>query len=63
VEPSAFVPISSLTAHLAAISLQIGRSRDHDRIERFIEAGVLDTEKLEAILRRHGLLEKWRRFQ
>jgi hypothetical protein len=49
--------------HLTAICLQVGRTRDADRIERFIEAGVLDAETLEAILRRHGLLEKWRRFR
>ncbi len=49
--------------HLAAICLQVGRPRDHDRIERFTEAGVLDAEKLEAILRRHGLLEKWRQCE
>ena len=48
--------------HLAAICLQVGRARDHDRIERFIEAGVLDSEQLKVILRRHGLLEKWHRF-
>ena len=48
--------------HLAAICLQVGRPRDHDRIERFIEAGVLDSARFEAILRRHGLLEKWHRF-
>jgi hypothetical protein len=29
----------------------------------FIETGVLDAEKLEAILRRHGLLEKWRALE
>ena len=28
--------------HLAAICLQVGRARDHDRVMRFIEAGVLD---------------------
>jgi hypothetical protein len=48
--------------HLAAICLQVGRARDHDRVSRFIEAGVLDAEKFEAILRRHSLLEKWRDF-
>ncbi len=35
-------------------------ARDHDRVSRFIEQGALDAEKFEAILRRHGLLEKWR---
>jgi len=45
--------------HLAAICLQVGRPRDHDRILRFIEAGVLDAARFDAILRGHGLLEKW----
>jgi hypothetical protein len=49
--------------HLAAICLQVGRWRDHDRIARFLEAGVLEAEKFETILRQHGLLEKWSRFQ
>ena len=48
--------------HLAAICLQVGRPRDHDRILRFIEVGVLDVATLDAILRRHGLLEKWTAF-
>ncbi len=48
--------------HLAAICLQVGRDRDHDRILRFIEAGALASEKLDAILRRHGRVEKWRAF-
>ena len=49
--------------HLAAICLQVGRARDHDRVSRFIEQGALDAEKFEDILRRHGLLEKWGKFQ
>ncbi len=49
--------------HLAAICLQVGRARDHDRVSRFIEQGALDAKKFEAILGRHGLLEKWRKFQ
>jgi hypothetical protein len=49
--------------HLAAICLQVGRARDYDRVSRFIEEGVLDAEKFEAILGRHGLVEKWRKFQ
>ena len=49
--------------HLAAICLQVGRPRDHDRILRFIEAGVLDAARLDAILRRHDLLEKWTAFE
>jgi hypothetical protein len=49
--------------HLAAICLQVGRSRDHDRVLRFLEAGVLNAEKFDTILRRHELLEKWSKFQ
>ncbi|MFN7563834.1 MAG: hypothetical protein ACK5TH_18805 [Prosthecobacter sp.] len=49
--------------HLAAICLQVGRPKDHDRVIRFVEAGVLDAEVFEAILRRHDLTEKWNKFQ
>jgi hypothetical protein len=49
--------------HLAAICLQVGRTRDRDRIQRFVETGVLDAEKLDAVLQRHGLLEKWRKLE
>ena len=58
------IPTRVFTAeHLAAICLEVGRTKDHDRISRFVEQEVLDAEKFEAILRRHGLLEKWRKFQ
>ena len=49
--------------HLAAICLEVGRTKDHDRISRFIEQEVLEGEKFESVLCRHGLLEKWRKFQ
>jgi hypothetical protein len=49
--------------HLAAICLQVGRPKDHDRVIRFVEAGVLDAEVFEAILGRHDLTEKWNKFQ
>ena len=49
--------------HLAAICLQVGRARDHDRVSRFIEHEALDSAQFEAILHRHDLLEKWRQFQ
>jgi len=48
--------------HLAAIALKTGRAKDSARLLQFVEAGVLDTNKLEAILKRHGLLEKWNEF-
>ena len=49
--------------HLAAICLQVGRAKDHDRVMRFVEAGVLDAEIFEAILARHDLTGKWTAFQ
>ena len=49
--------------HLAAICLEVGRPKDHDRIIRFVEAGALDAAAFEDILQRHCLLEKWTRFQ
>lgn len=49
--------------HLATICLQVGRPKDHDRVIRFVEAGVLDAERFEAILQRHDLMDRWRKFQ
>ena len=49
--------------HLAAICLQVGRDKDHYRLAKFIEDGMFDPEKFDAILRRHGLLGKWREFR
>lgn len=55
------VPVRVFTAeHLAAISLQVGRPQDHDRIARFLQHEALDAASFEDILRRHQLLEKWR---
>ncbi len=49
--------------HLAAICLQVGRAKDHDRVTRFVEAGALDAEVFEAILQRHDLMARWNKFQ
>lgn len=35
----------------------------HELVLRFLEAGVLDAEVFEAILRGHALMEKWQTFQ
>ena len=57
------VPTRVMTAeHLMAIALQTGRGKDHARILQFIESGTLDPDKLDGILKRHGLVEKWERF-
>lgn len=49
--------------HLAAICLQVGRAKDHDRVLRFLEAGVLDADRFETILQKHELNDTWTRFQ
>ena len=49
--------------HLAAIALQTGRAKDKARILQFLEAGVLDQERLQGILKRYGLLDRWRVFE
>ena len=46
-----------------AIALDTGRLKDHMRIVQFIEADVFDQAMLDAILRRHALVDKWRRFE
>lgn len=48
--------------HLAAICLDVGRLKDLSRLGKFIEDGALDMTKFDAIVRRHGLLAKWRQF-
>ncbi len=48
--------------HLVAMALKTARAKDSARILQFVEAGVLDPGKLDQILKRHGLLEKWEQF-
>lgn len=49
--------------HLAAICLDVGRLNDLARLGKFIEDGALDLAKFDTIIRRHGLLAKWREFE
>ncbi len=49
--------------HLAAIALRTGRPKDFARLLQFLEAGVLDLDKLKLILNRHGLAPKWEQFE
>lgn len=56
-------PTRVITAeHLAAIALKTGRAKDFARLLQFVESGVLDAGKLDAILERHGLQGKWAEF-
>ena len=57
-------PVHVFTAeHLAAIALQVGRAKDKARLLQFIEEGVLDAARFQAILARHGLVDAWQTFE
>ncbi|OHE80300.1 MAG: hypothetical protein A3G75_12170 [Verrucomicrobia bacterium RIFCSPLOWO2_12_FULL_64_8] len=57
-------PVRVFTAeHLAAMALQTGRGKDKARLLQFMEAGVLDGRQFQAILKRHNLVDRWRRFE
>lgn len=61
--PVAETPARVFTAeHLAAIALQVGRAKDKARLLQFVEAGVLDPERFQAILGRHRLTGAWELF-
>jgi hypothetical protein len=49
--------------HLAAIALQTGRPKDKARLLQFIDSGVIDAERFQAILDRHGLNNRWQEFE
>jgi hypothetical protein len=49
--------------HIAAIALNTGRAKDKARVLQFIEAGVLDLERLQEIIARHGLTGHWQQFE
>jgi hypothetical protein len=46
--------------HLMAIMLDTGRPRDYLRISMFLEQGTVKMRQLQAVLRRHGLMKKWK---
>jgi hypothetical protein len=49
--------------HLVAIALQTGRAKDYARILQFLEQKAVDRSKLEELLRKFNLLEKWAQFE
>jgi len=58
------LPARIFTAeHLAAIALQTGRAKDKARLLAFVESGVLDRTRFQAILTRHGLIDAWLKFE
>jgi len=48
--------------HLTAMALKTARAKDFARVLQFVESGVLDADRLDQILKRHGLLEEWEQF-
>ena len=48
--------------HLAAELLRSGRLKDHARVLALLESAQMDTEVFHDIIRRHGLMEKWKEF-
>lgn len=49
--------------HLAIIALQTGRAKDKARLLQFVEEGALDASRFQAIVKRHGLIDAWTRFE
>ena len=45
--------------HLAAMWLFAGRAKDYQKITMFVDAAILNSDKLTDILKRHDLLLKW----
>lgn len=49
--------------YLVAIMLQTGRPKDKLRIAQFLDGVRLDKARLEDVLARHGLAQKWRHLR
>jgi hypothetical protein len=46
--------------HLVAIMLDTGRLKDYLRISMFLEQGAVKMRSLNAVLKRHDLMKKWK---
>src|SRR5215210_1911899 len=46
--------------HLVAIMLDTGRPKDYLRISMFLEQGAVKMRSLNTVLKRHGLMKKWK---
>jgi len=49
--------------HLVAIALKTGRAKDHARIVQFLEHDAVDRGRLNDVLARHQLKERWNEFE
>jgi len=48
--------------HIVAKALTVGRFKDLDRIESFLDQRAVDLPRLQAVLSRHELLAPWKAF-
>lgn len=54
------VPVRVVLAeHLVAIMLKVGRLKDIARIQMFLSQDAVSHDKLEDVIQRHGLSDKW----
>jgi len=57
-------PVRVFTAeHLCAIALEVGRAKDKTRVVQFLEEGAIDQTRFQAIATRHGLADRWQKFE
>ncbi len=49
--------------HLIAIALQTGRAKDRERVRLLMEGASIDEARLQDILQRYNLRERWRFFR
>jgi predicted nucleotidyltransferase len=45
--------------HLVALMLDTGRAKDYLRINMFLQMDAVNRERLQSVLQRHGLSQKW----
>jgi hypothetical protein len=46
--------------YLVTIMLDTGRPKDYLRVSMFLEQGAVNLRRLQAVLKRHGLVKKWK---
>ncbi len=57
------VKVPVITAeYLCAIALQTGRAKDYQRVNTLLEAGCVEAEKLEKLVHRYNLGERWEQY-
>lgn len=58
------VPVRVVLAeHLVAIMLKVGRLKDIARIDMFLSQDAVSIDKLEDVIQRHGLTDKWAAYK